>query len=223
MPNRKAAAAGEDQESFWSGEFGTQYAQRNVGAHLVAANTALWARILGAAVEVASVLELGAGTGLNLVALRRLLPHARLGAVEINPHALAELRRLGDVRVFAQSVRAFEPDEPWDLVVTKGLLIHIEPDHLADLYDRIYRCSARYICVAEYYNPTPVEVPYRGHRGRLFKRDFAGDLLDRYADLALRDYGFVYHRDRFAQDDLSWFLLAKAGASAAERPARAGQ
>ena len=26
----------------------------------------------------------------------------------------------------------------------------------------------------------PIEVPYRGHRNRLFKRDFAGEILDRY-------------------------------------------
>jgi len=27
--------------------------------------------------------------------------------------------------------------------------------------------------VAEYYNPSPVAIPYRGHTDRLFKRDFA--------------------------------------------------
>ena len=63
--------------------------------------------------------------------------------------------------------------------------------------------------ICEYYNPTPVTVPYRGASERLFKRDFAGELMDRF-DLALVDYGFVYHRDsHFPQDDLTWFLLEK--------------
>jgi len=44
----------------------------------------------------------------------------------------------------------------------------------------------------------------------LFKRDFAGEMLDRFKDLELLDYGFVYHRDNnFPQDDLNWFLLRK--------------
>ena len=56
------------------------------------------------------------------------------------------------------------------------------------------------------------KLPYRGHAGKLFKRDFAGELLERYADLSLVDYGFVYRRDpNFRQDDLTWFLLEKLG------------
>ena len=38
-------------------------------------------------------------------------------------------------------------------------------------------------------------MPYRGHTARLFKRDFAGEMLDRFSDLRLVDYGFRYHRD----------------------------
>jgi hypothetical protein len=55
-----------------------------------------------------------------------------------------------------------------------------------------------------------VAIDYRGHRERLFKRDFAGDILDRHGDLHLVDYGFVYHRDpNYPKDDLTWFLLEK--------------
>jgi len=44
----------------------------------------------------------------------------------------------------------------------------------------------------------------------LFKRDFAGEMLDRYPALKLLDYGFVYRRDPlFPQDDMTWFLLEK--------------
>lgn len=69
---------------------------------------------------------------------------------------------------------------------------------------------ARYILIAEYYNPVPVEVSYRGNSGKLFKRDFAGEMLDRYSDLQLLDYGFSYRRDpQFPTDDINWFLLEK--------------
>jgi spore coat polysaccharide biosynthesis protein SpsF len=69
----------------------------------------------------------------------------------------------------------------------------------------------RYICICEYYNPTPVEVTYRGYQEKLFKRDFVGEILDMYPDLELVDYGFVYHRDNnFPQDDITWFLIQKS-------------
>jgi spore coat polysaccharide biosynthesis protein SpsF len=33
--------------------------------------------------------------------------------------------------------------------------------------------------------------------------------MDRYPDLKLIDYGFHYHRDRYPQDDITYFLLKK--------------
>ncbi|MGE6567285.1 MULTISPECIES: hypothetical protein [Shewanella] len=37
---------------------------------------------------------------------------------------------------------------------------------------------------------------------------WAGEMLDKYSDLTLVDYGFVYLRDiNFPQDDTNWFLL----------------
>jgi pseudaminic acid biosynthesis-associated methylase len=81
---------------------------------------------------------------------------------------------------------------------------------LAEVFDKLYYSSKKYILIAEYYNPSPVEVNYRGHSKRLFKRDFAGEMLDRFSDLRLVNYGFSYHRDvQFPQDDISWFLLEK--------------
>ncbi len=90
------------------------------------------------------------------------------------------------------------------------MLIHINPDALDAVYQRLYECSSRYIVIAEYYNPTPVTIEYRGHSGKLFKRDFAGEMMDKYPDLQLLDYGFCWHRDPvFPQDDITWFLLHK--------------
>jgi len=198
-----------EQENFWAGDFGDEYTRRNRGQAVVAANTAFFARILSHLPKVASVVELGANIGMNLLALRRLLPEARLSAVEINESAAAELRRIEGVEVTVGSLFDFAPASPATLAFIKGVLIHIAPGRLPDAYAALYRSSSRFICLAEYYNPSPVEVPYRGHSGKLFKRDFAGEMLDRYPDLRLVDYGFVWRRDVFAQDDLTWFLLEK--------------
>jgi spore coat polysaccharide biosynthesis protein SpsF len=200
-----------EQEAFWAGEFGDEYIDRNVGSDIVAANISLFAKILARTGSVRAILELGANRGLNLMALRLLSPGAELSAIELNEKAVGKLRELGYVNVRHESILEYEPGREYDLVFIKGVLIHIDPDHLGDVYERLYRSSRRYVCIVEYYNPTPVEVNYRGHSGRLFKRDFAGEMMDRYADLRLLDYGFLYRRDSvFPNGDLTWFLLEKA-------------
>lgn len=199
-----------EQEQFWAGEFGKEYANRNQGADIVASNLAFFTKVLQRCGSIESVIEFGSNIGLNLVALQRLLPGTTLTAIEINPESVEILKQNVDgVTVFPQSILDFKPESQWDFVLSKGVLIHINPDELPTVYDLMYRSSKRLICVAEYYNPQPVEIPYRGHTGKLFKRDFAGELLDRFPDLTLVDYGFAYHRGSFPQDDLTWFLLEK--------------
>ena len=207
MPNQLTT----DQEHFWQGSFGDSYSDRNRGPDLVAANAAFFGRILSRAPGIQSILELGANIGLNLQALRQLLPSARLSAVEINNRAATELSRIQpDVALTIGSILDYKPIATSDLVFTKGVLIHLNPEYLPRAYDLMYHASARFLLVAEYYNPEPIEITYRGHTARLFKRDFAGDLVNRFPDLAIIDYGFIYHRDPvFPQDDITWFLLEK--------------
>lgn len=73
-----------DQEVFWQGDFGNEYTDRNRGQRWLAANSALFSKILARTQGVRSVLELGSNIGLNLIPLRELLPDAQLSAVEIN-------------------------------------------------------------------------------------------------------------------------------------------
>lgn len=199
------------QEAFWAGEFGTSYIGRNDGDALVASNLRFFAEALRTAGPIESCLEFGANIGMNLRALRLLYPALAMHAVEINPEAARRLgEAIGPERVRTESIVDYQADDTFDLVLVKGLLIHLDPEVLPVVYERIHRAARRLVLIGEYYNPTPVTVPYRGHADRLFKRDFAGELLDRYADLALRDYGFAYRRDpAFPQDDITWFLIEK--------------
>jgi pseudaminic acid biosynthesis-associated methylase len=203
-----------EQEGFWAGNFGDEYTDRNRGDRWVASNTALFAKVLKSTGPIRSVIEFGANAGLNLRAIRGLLPDAELSAVEINKKAVDELARIGNVNIYHGSILDYSPAREHDLVLIKGVLIHLNPEVLPQVYDLLHRASGRYICIAEYYNPTPVEISYRGHKERLFKRDFAGEILGRFKDLRLADYGFAYHLDpNFPQDDINWFLLEKPAAS----------
>lgn len=200
-----------EQEAFWAGEFGDEYSKRNVGERWVASNTALFSRILLRCREVGSLIEFGANIGLNLRAIKSLSPNAELAAIEINPNAVEQLKAWGGAdEIYHASILDFRAPRNWDVALIKGVLIHINPEHLGFVYEALYEASSRYIILAEYYNPSPVEVLYRGHSGKLFKRDFAGELLDRFPKLQLVDYGFVWRRDpMFPQDDCTWFLLEK--------------
>ncbi len=204
-----------EQEHFWAGEFGTDYINRNKGEEAVASNVAFFSRALRRCDKIDSVIELGANIGLNLAALKVLYPNQTQYAVEINRDAASVLRQtLPECNVFEQSILEIDTNQmrgkEVDLAFVRGVLIHINPDVLDEVYEKLYKLTRRYLLIGEYYNPSPVAIEYRGHKGKLFKRDFCGEILDKYPDLKLIDYGFIYHRDPvYPQDDITWFLLEK--------------
>ncbi|MGD9639198.1 MAG: pseudaminic acid biosynthesis-associated methylase [Alphaproteobacteria bacterium] len=199
-----------EQETFWATEFGDDYIDRNRSPKILASSISFFTSILQRASTISSVMEFGANVGLNLVAIKNLLPEAKIAAVEINKKAYDVLAKIDGVEAHNASVLEFETKEKFDLVFTKTVLIHINPEELDKVYEKMYNASKKYILVAEYYNPVPTKISYRGHENRLFKRDFAGDLMEKYPDLKLVDYKFVYKRDNnFKQDDITWFLLEK--------------
>jgi len=200
-----------EQEAFWAGDFGNDYIDRNMGDKLLASNLNFFTKALGQATNVSSCVEFGANIGMNLRALKLLYPAMKLNAIEINQQAV---KQLSDVvskeNIYSGSIFDFIPKRTFDLSFIKGVLIHINPNELGAVYKKLVDSTNRYLLVAEYYNPSPVAIPYRGHSDRLFKRDFAGEILDQFPEMKLIDYGFAYHRDLdFPQDDISWFLMEK--------------
>lgn len=205
-----------EQEQFWADDFGSNYISRNSDAHKISSNIALFSKILEKTRHVKSVIEFGANIGLNLMAIKTLLPDIEMSAVEINKKAALELKKiLPEDHIYNQSILDMltnikNTPVNVDFVLTKGVLIHINPDELQQTYEILYTSSRRYICIVEYFNTTTVSIPYRGHQDRLFKRDFAGELMQKYSDIHLVDYGFTYHGDpNFPQDDTTWFLFEK--------------
>lgn len=198
-----------EQEDFWAGEFGNDYINRNNSEKLFFSKVAMWSNILRSAHSVKSVKEFGCNIGLNLLALSKLNPELQLSGIEINCEAAKQAKKLNIAEITDGTILEKMNGEKSDLTFTAGVLIHINPEKLKSVYDNLVNNSNRYILVVEYYNPTPVSVVYRGNEERLFKRDFAGELIEQY-DLKLVDYGFIYKRDNWApQDDINWFLLEK--------------
>jgi len=206
MKNKK-----NDQQKFWAGKFGKEYVSRNSIQRLSKNSIALFSKIFINKIPPKECLEFGANIGANLLAFKTLFPKIKTCGVEINKYAFQHLAKIiGKNNSYNQSIESFKKNKKYDLVFTKGVLIHINPENLNKIYEKLFKMSKKYILIIEYYNPKPVKISYRGHSDKLFKRDFAGEIMKKYKSLKLIDYGFIYHGDlSFPQDDLTWFLLEK--------------
>jgi pseudaminic acid biosynthesis-associated methylase len=200
-----------NQQNFWTGKFGKDYNSRNSLERHFKNNLGLFSKIFSNKLPPKDCLEFGANIGANLVALKSLFPNINTHGVEINNLAFKELTKiLGKKNSYNQSIESFDKTRKYDLVFTKGVLIHINPNNLEKIYTKMFKLSKKYILIVEYFNPKPASIDYRGHKDKLFKRDFAGEIMKKYKSLKLLDYGFCYHGDlSFPQDDLTWFLLEK--------------
>ncbi|MBD2691072.1 pseudaminic acid biosynthesis-associated methylase [Anabaena catenula] len=197
-----------EQEVFWEGDFGTDYTERNIIS--LEQRQPFFAKVLQKTYGVKTICELGANRGHNLQAIASLSPNFELTGVELNHSALIELEKIADIKSIQSSIQEFSVNIKFDLVFTCGVLIHINPDELRLVYQKMYESSSRYILINEYYNPVPVEINYRGHQGKLFKRDFAGELLEQYSNcIKVIDYGFLWNKLDPAWDNTTWVLMEK--------------
>ena len=200
-----------EQENFWAENFGKDYIDRNKDKKLLDSNLNFFSKALNLTKNIDTCIEFGANIGMNIKALQILYPKQVHHAIEINPDAVSELKKIIPVNnIFEGSILNFHPKDVFDLTLIKGVLIHINPDELNSVYDKLVKTCKKYLLVAEYYSPTPVSVSYRGHQNKLFKRDFAGEIMEKYPTMKLIDYGFIYRKDpKFPLDDITWFLMEK--------------
>ena len=191
-------------EALWGGEFGNAYIERNRAA--AAHRRPFWEAQL-AARPVRSVLEVGCNTGANL---RWLVGGGRtVYGIDVNEHALAELRTLLPEAGALQAAARRLPfrDGAFDMVFTMGVLIHQPTEALEAVMSEIERCSKRYVLCGEYFAETPMEVPYRGHSGALFKRDFGRLYRELFPGLQQIERGYLTKADGW--DDVTYWVFEK--------------
>jgi spore coat polysaccharide biosynthesis protein SpsF len=203
------------QLQLWRSSFGAEYAGRPgnaISAENVRRLMRDWGRMLAHAVtpNPESVLEVGCNIGRNLVALRGFAKE--IHAVEPNPEAV----RLAKENPALEGVDIREgdgfalpfADESVDLVFTSGVLIHVAPEDLERVVKEIVRVARHYVLCVEYFSHEPVQVPYRGREGYLFKRDFGRFYLEQFPRLRVLDYGFLW-QPLDSSDNSNWWLFAK--------------
>ena len=197
----------------WSGEFGDDYHVRNaVDREEIERRYGMWRRIwYDLTPKPRSILEVGAGNGANLIALSHLTD-SEMWAVEPNASARKELEGLGVARrVLDGSAQAIPAaDSSIALVFTYGVLIHISRDELGKALDEIHRVTrpGGWIAPVEYFSVREEEIPYRGHKDALWKRDYGSLFLDRFDDLSPEGCGFEWNR-LTGLDNVTWTILRK--------------
>ena len=193
-------------EALWSGEFGDAYVERNRGAGLNRGR--FWQSILS---EFPSrrILEVGCNLGCNLRWIAEMVPPTDVFGIDVNEKALKELHTtLPSINVVRSLARRLPfRNCGFDLVITMGLLMHQPENTLSLVMAEIVRCSWRYVFCGEYYAEDPTEVPYRGQRNALIKRDFGRIYQELFPGLQLRKQGFLSREQGW--DNVTYWVFEK--------------
>ncbi len=194
-------------ENLWSGAFGDAYAKRNRNAGLRRAQ--FWTEFLSQ-FPVQSVLEIGCNLGGNLRWLAASLQPNNIYGVDVNRHALQQLREtLPDIRAILAQARALPfGDGRFELVFTMGVLIHQPEVTLPVVMAEAVRCSGRFILCGEYFADSTTEIAYRGQPGALFKRNYGALYQQMFPTLQLRAKGFLGREQGW--DDVTYWVFEKA-------------
>ena len=137
-----------EQEKFWAGDFGDEYIGRNKSEEYLASNLNFFSKAFNQLGQPKSIIEFGANIGMNLRAIKLLFPTIDLFGIEINKNAADELAKfIGKENVFNGSIFEFEATHKCDVSLIKGVLIHINPDMLSLVYEKLYTASNKYILI----------------------------------------------------------------------------
>lgn len=185
---------------FWRGEFGDCYTRRNRVDWR--ARIPFWSYILNKT-QARSVFEFGCNAGWNLSAIQRVDALTGVYGIDANLRAIVQARMAGlSEAVRSDNLALWGGAASCDLTFTAGVLIHIPPADLQQTMRRLVDLSSDWVLAVEYYDEVGVEVEYRGHAGRLWKRPY-GKL---YQDMGLE---LVETGEAKGFDQCKFWLLRK--------------
>tara|TARA_B100001758_G_C18146162_1_gene471563 strand:+ start:80 stop:691 length:612 start_codon:yes stop_codon:yes gene_type:complete len=200
-----------EQEKFWSSEFGNSYTNRtHVKRKFFTTRVKMWSDILMHSSDIKSVFEIGSNTGINMEVINFLMnKKISTNGIEINKKA-SLIANKNKHKIQNISILDYKPKKKFDMTISCGVMIHINPKYLNRVYEVLFKSSKKYILISEYFNTNPVSINYRGFSDKLFKRDFAKEIQKKY-NLKLIDYKFMWSKDNlYPCDDTTWFLFKKS-------------
>lgn len=151
----------------WSGNFGDKYHSRN---RVIWRNRIEFWKSVIEKTGSRCAYEIGCGPGWNLSAIRRAYPDVCVAGEDVNEKALDQ--------AFAAGLDVYPADGGHhctaELVFTAGVLIHIPPENLQAMMQRIIDISTDYVLAVEYNSISREEEPvtYQGQEGLLWRRNY---------------------------------------------------
>jgi len=199
------------QENFWANYYASEYIRKNsqfdnnLGA-------SAWTTILSKCDGISNYLEMCPNIGRNLVQIKVAHPNLRPSIIEISKPAYDFVTKHHDLEYAYNGpiLDSVLPNHHFDLTFTMGVLIHIHPDLLLDHMRKLYKYSRKYVLIGEYFNRTPMSLPYQGQDEKLFKCDFGKIFVENF-NVNIVDYGFLWGHiyDRAGFDDVTWWMFEK--------------
>jgi len=207
-----------EQENFWSGDFGKNYTDRNTrhneefnkiyetwyGIPRATMNEAF----LGSLPKDIRILEVGCNTGMQLAELKSQ-GFSSLYGIELQDYAVQRAKEYTEgINIIQGS--AFDipfKDKFFDLVFTSGVLIHIAPDNLPKVFSEMYRCSKKYIWGFEYYSDNVTSINYRGNEGFLWKANYGKLMRDQFNNLSLVKEEFYPYITEMEKGNIDFMYL----------------
>jgi pseudaminic acid biosynthesis-associated methylase len=200
-----------EQQKFWVNTYADDYIKKNSQFNREK-GIAAWKLMLDKMGPINSILECGCNIGRNIDFLNEAQPRASKSIIEISKPAFEQVTSKYLIEhAFNGSIEDANFEEGiFDLVFTSGVLIHIHPENLMKIMEKMFTLSSGYILMGEYFNRTPVMIEYQGQKDKLFKRDF-GKLFIENFPVELVDYGFLWGHiyDSAGFDDITWWLFKK--------------
>jgi len=155
------------QQVFWKGSGGNNYTKRNTvfenHEYTDGYRLDILKRFLSGIPRHASLLELGCNRGLTIAHLKEM-GFTDISGVEVNKLALdMACNRFPESTFYLSSIEDLDIKRRFDMVMTFGVLMHIHPDNLPTVIEKIKSLSKRWIFGNEYYSETCKQLPWKGH------------------------------------------------------------
>lgn len=168
------------QERMWRTQYGVHYILRNAYKNPLETKLPLFLEIQKELRQCSDIFEIGTNLAGNLTAISEIVPSAKLSGLEINDLCVSHVSASTNFDVACGSIIDFEPLTSYDFVFTRGVLIHINPDHLDNVLMKMAKMSRRYVFIAEHYseqilvdqNYPPSGVNVDKDHQYLWRRDF---------------------------------------------------
>ncbi len=154
-----------EQQQFWNGKEGDEYPSRNASFHNIeysdGTRLSVFKSFFQDLPRDISILELGCGPG-NIIRTLKQMGFTNLTGIDINAKAIGMVEREFPEFTFIHSaIEDLPPVKKYDLVFTSGVLIHIHPNNVSRIINKMKTLARKWIFGFEYYSEITMHITYR--------------------------------------------------------------